>query len=120
VARSSRLAKVSRVEEDIVTVTLYGEHDPSTKTELAEQLEQLVRADGRVIVDLSQAEFVHSTVLANLVEADALARQGGRRLTLQVGTAAIVAKVLEITRLGDYLPCAGAREEAIRIARSSG
>jgi len=111
--------EVTRFGGSVVVVTLYGEHDLSTKAELAEQLEQLVRADERVIVDLSEVEYIDSTVIDNLVQADALARECGLRLTLQVGTARL-GRVLELIRMRDYLLCASSREEAIELARSSG
>jgi anti-anti-sigma factor len=110
---------VSRCGTDVVIVTLHGEHDLSTKAELAEQLERLVRGDERVIVDLSEVEYIDSTVIDRLVQADALAREHGLRLTLQVGTANL-ARVLELIRMRDYLPCASSREEAIALARSGG
>jgi hypothetical protein len=59
-------------------------------------------------------------VLNNLVQADAPARQRDLRLTLKVSARSNVAKVLEVTRTRDYLPCAGSRQEASHIARSSG
>jgi anti-anti-sigma regulatory factor len=72
------------------------------------------------MVDLSQVEFVDSFILNTLLAGDQFASQRGRRLTLQVGTAASVATLLELTRFCDYMPCASSREEAIRLARSAG
>jgi anti-anti-sigma factor len=112
--------EISHAGSDVVIVRLYGDHDLGTRAALAELLEQLMHADKRVIVDLSEVGYVDSSMLHNLVHTDALARERGRRLTLQVGTAAIFAKVLEITGLRDHLLCADSRQEAIRIARSSG
>jgi len=111
--------EISRGGSDIVVVTLYGEHDLSTATELAEQLEQLVDAGERVVVDLSKVDYIDSSVLNNLVRANARARTHGLRLTLQIGTAAVVGRIVEITGLRDLLPIADLRDEAIRIARTS-
>jgi anti-anti-sigma factor len=104
---------------DLAIVTLLGEHDLSTKAELSVQLEQLVRTGERVIVDLSEAEYVGSAVVETLVRVDAPARQRGLRLTLQVGRAATVDRVVEVTGLRELLPIADSRQEAIRLARSS-
>jgi anti-anti-sigma factor len=107
---------VTRLEGDIAVVSLYGEHDLATKAELADLLEQLVRAGERVIVDLSEVEYVDSSALNNFVQADRLAQTRGLRLTVQIGSAANVATLLDVTGLRDYLPIAGSREEAILLA----
>jgi STAS domain len=70
-----------------------------------------------VVVDLSQAEFIDSTVLDTLLEADRMARERGLTFTVQVGTPAIVQRVLEISGVLDRLSCADSRIDAIRAAR---
>jgi anti-anti-sigma factor len=112
---------ISRCETDadIAVVSLFGEHDLSTQAELDEKLEQLVGAGKPIIVDLSQARYVDSSVLGSVVRADALARRLGLRLTLQFAPGSIVARLLEITSLRDHVPCADSRDEAVRIARSN-
>jgi anti-anti-sigma factor len=108
-----------RIGGGVVVVSLYGEHDLSSKDALDEKLESLVGAGERVIVDLSPVGYVDSAALNSIVHADALARQHGLRLTLQFAPASIVARLLALTSLRDHLACADSRDEAIRIARSS-
>jgi anti-sigma B factor antagonist len=48
-------------------LTLHGEHDVSTQQTLREQLEHVHRAGGPVVVDLSHATFIDSTVIGALV-----------------------------------------------------
>jgi anti-anti-sigma factor len=110
--------ELTRLDGDVVVVRLYGEHDLATKAELAAQLEELIRASQRVIVDLSAVEYVDSAALNNLVHGDKLARAQGLRLTVQIGSAANVATLLDLTGLRDYLALAGSRDDAIRLARS--
>jgi anti-anti-sigma regulatory factor len=73
-----------------------------------------------VIVDLSVAEFVDSSVLNALLQGDRLARDRGRLLTLQVGTEAIVARVLEVSGLLEHLVHASTRERAFELAWHNG
>ena len=107
-------------DTDIAVVSLVGEHDLSTATQLQSQLELLLRGREAVIVDLSAAEFIDSSVLNNLVRADKLARQQGTRLTLLLETAPAVVRLLEIAGLDGYFVLAGSREEAIAAARNPG
>jgi anti-anti-sigma factor len=100
-----------------VLLSLYGEHDLATKPELAELLEALVGANERVIVDLSAVEYVDSAALNSLVRADRLGQPRDLRLTLQIGSGANVATLLEITGLRDNVPVAGSRDDAIRLAQ---
>ena len=46
---------------------LHGEHDMSTASALRPELERAFAAGSAVIVDLSDVEFLDSSVLANLV-----------------------------------------------------
>ena len=47
-------------------VTLRGEHDLSTKPSLGDTLKQTFDSGSKVLVDLSQTEFIDSTVLRAL------------------------------------------------------
>ena len=55
-------------------VELNGEHDLETKEMLAELLASLIEENDLVVVDISKAEFIDSSVLHNLLKADRLAR----------------------------------------------
>jgi anti-anti-sigma regulatory factor len=62
---------------------------------------------------VSDADFVDSSVLHNLVRADRLARAGGSRFVLQMGTARIVRLAIETSGILDSLTWVGSREEAL-------
>ena len=111
---------VSWHDTDIALVSLVGEHDLSTADQLQRQLELLLRSREAVIVDLSAAEFIDSSVLQNLIRADKFAQQGETRLTLQLGTAPAVIKLLEVSGLDKYFVLASSREEAIEAACNPG
>jgi anti-anti-sigma factor len=115
---AAQAIEVSWYETDIAVVTLRGEHDLGTSAELAKELRSLVRVGEHVIVDLSEVDFIDSSVLHNLVAADRMARDRGLTFTLQAATSPIVQKTLEITGLLERLQCASSREDAIRTARN--
>ena len=98
---------------DAAVVELHGEHDIASKHELRSLLSDLVGKKRLVVVDVSNAEFIDSSVLDNLLKSDAEARLAGNRFVLQVGSALSVHKALEVSGLLDYLPCALTREEAL-------
>ena len=52
--------EVSRYDSDTAVVVLRGEHDLSSRPELEGTLQALVRSGSRVVVDISQAEFIDS------------------------------------------------------------
>jgi anti-anti-sigma factor len=115
----SNAIEVSRHSDELAVVILHGQHDMSTREELEAKLRSLVNAESRVIVDLSVAEFIDSSVLNALLQADRLASERGKRLVLQLGTEPIVERVLEISGLLARIPCASTREKAIELAWSN-
>ena len=94
-------------------VELNGEHDLETKEMLQKLLTSLIEENDLVVVDVSEAEFIDSSVLHTLLVADELAQQRGSRFRLQLGTAAIVEKALELSGLLDRLEVVPDREQAL-------
>ncbi len=97
-------------------VEALGEHDLSTRDEAAELFGQLVAENDLVVVDLSQAYFIDSSFLNNLVQAQRAARKRGHTLVLQIGTEPAVRRLLEITRFLDHFDHAYSRQEALAWA----
>ena len=97
-------------------VELSGEHDVETREMLEELLASLIAENELVVVDCSKAEFIDSSVLHNLLKADRLARAAGARFRIQLGTAAIVEKALELSGLLDCLEVVPDRERALDMA----
>lgn len=110
--------EVIHYDTEIAIVKLLGEHDLSTRRELEKTLRELLHSGERLVVDLSQTEFIDSSVLNNLVQASSEARNRGLTITLQIQTGANVHRVLEVTGLLGRLPCAATRDEAITLARN--
>lgn len=109
---------VDRVDGDVTVVRLFGEHDLRTRDALRRTLFGVVADDGLVVLDLSGAEYIDSCVLNAAVDTDSLLRERGARLVLQVGSAAIVDRALEVSGLAGLLPCAHGVGEAVALARS--
>jgi anti-sigma B factor antagonist len=95
-------------------VELTGEHDLVTKDALRELLASLIAENDLVVVDLSAAEFIDSSVLHNLALADRLALEHGSHFRLQCDTEPIVRTALEISGLLSHLECVSDRESALR------
>jgi len=98
---------------DAAVVELQGEHDLDTRDELHELLARLVEQHDLVVVDVSQALFIDSSVLGNLARAHRQAGERGSCFRIQLGTAPIVRKALEISGLLGHLECVGDRTEAL-------
>ena len=95
-------------------VVLIGEHDLGTVPRVKEALASAA-ADGKaVLVDLSSATFVDSSILGALLEARRSATDSDRGFAVACsGEAEPVRRVLEVTGLADELPVHATREAAL-------
>ena len=91
-----------------------GEHDMTTREETDRLFGLLVAENELVVIDVSEARFIDSSFVNNLLKADRLARQQEKLLRLQIGTAPIVRRVLEISGVVEKLDCVESRDEALR------
>ena len=106
--------------DGIAVVALHGEHDCATKDEMAALLAREVSRNDLVAVDVSEATFIDSSFLHNLSRAHRAATNRETHFVLQMGTAHIVRKALEISGLLHSLDVAHTRDEAVsrRAART--
>ncbi len=102
-----------RPREKVVVLEFCGEHDLTTKAELGQLLARLIGENDHVVVDVTEARFIDSSFINNLLVADKLASQGDTTFRLQMGTAPIVRRALEISGILDRLSVAYNREGAI-------
>ena len=91
-----------------------GEHDMTTRDDLDRLFGLLVAENELVVIDVSEARFIDSSFVNNVLKADRLARQKAKALRLQIGTTPIVRRVLEISGVVEKLDCVDARDEALR------
>ena len=112
---------------DVLVVAVRGEHDIYTAPTLRDRLEEaLGTADGAtaptgVIVDLSDATFLDSSILGALLEARRQALERGIGYVVSLGDEPEpgVQRILEITGLVPVFPVVKSREEALEAARSA-
>jgi anti-anti-sigma factor len=97
-----------------------GEHDMTTREEVDRLFGLLIAENELVVIDVSEARFIDSSFVNNILKADRLARQQEKLLRLQIGTLPIVRRVLEISGVIEKLECVGTREEALRPAAVGG
>ena len=96
-----------------VVVELTAEHDLVTKDALHDLLTTLVEQNNLVVIDLTGAEFIDSSVIYNLAQADRLARARGSSVRVQLGPEGIARRALEITGMVEQLNCVVDRGEAL-------
>jgi anti-anti-sigma factor len=86
-----------------VRVVLTGELDISSAGKVEEELTRVEAGDPELIVlDLRGLEFMDSSGLRTIVSADSRAREGGRRIAIVRGPAA-VQRIFDVTRLDERL-----------------
>ncbi|MGH2994227.1 MAG: STAS domain-containing protein [Solirubrobacterales bacterium] len=108
-----------RADSGVTVITFSGEHDLNTAPELREQLATAIRDGGAVVVDLSGAAFIDSSILGALLDARREAFGAGRGFTVALsGGAQPVERVLEVTGLNSTLPVHPTRAAAVEAARA--
>jgi anti-anti-sigma factor len=112
--------EIVRAAEGTVVIALHGEHDLMTSDELATCLSAQIAANDLVVVDVTDAEFVDVSFVHNLLRADTLAAANGSRFILQMGTAPIVRRLIEVSGILHRLHWAGSREEALVAGAATG
>jgi len=114
--RETEGIRIERPAEGSAVVVFEGEHDVTNRDELADVLLPLVQENRLVVVDLSQAAFVDSSIVYLLLGVQEEASGQDHVLRLQMATAAIVHKVFEVTGALDVLECVSTRAEALTLA----
>ena len=94
----------SERRDDEHVIALAGELDLDGAQRVSQELERAAAADvRRVVLDLSQLEFIDSSGIRLIVEADARLRTEGERLALIRGPQP-VHRVFELTGVAERLP----------------
>ena len=107
---------------DVIVVVVEGEHDIYTAPTLRERLDEALGRGGGIVVDLTAATFVDSSVLGALLDARRRALESSQGFVVCVGETVEpgVQRILDITGLVPVLPVLRGREEAIEAARTNG
>ena len=100
--------------DDIEIVMLRGEHDLGTLPLVREAFEAAAGEDKALIIDLSPATFVDSSILGAVLDARRIAGEAERGFAVTCdGAAEPVRRVLEVTGLAEELPVHPSREAAL-------
>ena len=89
--------EVQSPQPGIALVVLAGEHDLYSGEELRQAFEQSLARCDHLIVDLSGAEFIDSTIIAVLLQTMKDATELDRKFNVVLGTAPAVERILEVT-----------------------
>lgn len=109
---------VVKVTDEITAIDLEGELDIANAPEVIRQAQRLL-GDGRhLIINLSDATFIDSSIVNALFTVNAAAAGQDRRCVLQFGTHPGVERVLSITGADRKLACAPSRQKAIDLINS--
>jgi anti-sigma B factor antagonist len=103
--------------DDIVAICLDGEFDLANAPALRAEVEGALGSGHDVILDLTEATFIDSSLIGVLLQARKTAQTNARVVVLQLGTAAIVERALQVAEVEQVLPRAHDRSEAVRMAR---
>jgi anti-anti-sigma factor len=106
------------VEEGIVAVELSGDADLALQGALTEAIRTALNRDAHLILDVSDATFMDAAVIRSLVHGYHEAAAQGSACILQLGTAAIVERVVKLSGIEDAVPRARTRAEAVGMIRA--
>lgn len=103
---------LERTDAGVAVLTITGEHDLSTAPGLGRRLKKLIGDSSPIVIDLSPATFIDSSILGEIL--NARRRAGAPRLAVvNAGRAEAVRRVLEVTGLKAALPVHEARDDAV-------
>jgi anti-anti-sigma factor len=106
---------VLALSDRTAVLVLLGEHDLVESRQLRAKLMNLIKQSTTVIVDVSHAKFIGSTLLHTLIDANKAAGAAGGRVVLQTGYDRHVHRLVQIVGLAADLDCVSTREEALKL-----
>lgn len=101
--------------EGVVLLVLAGEIDLATSGRFRAEVEAALAAGSALVADLSEVEFMDSTMLRELLSANRDLGGAGRHFVLAAPQAA-VRRLLELTGTAELFRTAATREEAVALA----
>ncbi len=109
---------VERVAGGIDVLTLRGEHDLSTATDVSRRIESALESATGLAIDLSETTFIDSAVLRVLITAQERAAERGAGFAIAVADSSGhgVHRLLTLTGLDAKLATRSSREDAIAAA----
>ena len=105
------------VADDIVAIGLEGEFDMDNAPLIARETQQALDQGNHLILDLSAATFIDTTVINLLYRTHAAATRHGRVAVLQLARGALVDRVLQFSGIEKAMSRSHNRETAIKRIR---
>ena len=109
--------QVDSEPDGIVAVCVQGDFDVANVSALRDEVDKTLASGDDLILDLSEASFIDSSVIHVLFDAARAVRGREQSLVLQLGTAPIVERALAIAGIERVVPRAHDRDEAVRMIR---
>jgi len=94
-------------------VVLAGEHDLHSADEVQQTLDRSLAVCDHLIVDISAAEFIDSTIVGVLLQTKKNAIELDRSFNVVLGTAPVVERILEVTGVVPLLNVVPTVEQAL-------
>jgi anti-anti-sigma factor len=94
-------------------VVVRGDQDTTTAVEMERLLSELLVGSDRLVVDVSEADFVDSSFLRNVLVADRRAKEQDKVFRLQMDTAPIVRRAFEVSGVLEQLTVVHNRDDAL-------
>ncbi|HSJ17243.1 MAG TPA: STAS domain-containing protein [Solirubrobacterales bacterium] len=108
-----------RTEPGVAVITFSGEHDLNTAPDLRQKLGAEIEDGCAIVVDLSGAAFIDSSILGAMLDARRRARDAGIGFEVALNDGAQpVERVLDVTGLRSSLPVHSTRAAAIEAVRT--
>jgi anti-sigma B factor antagonist len=107
--------EIDRTEPSVAVIALIGEHELFSVLEIERALDDAIREQRAVVVDLSGTEFLDSSVVAILLRAREEAHVQGASFALVIddSTGQSVRQLFEITGLATIFRVVSSRAEAL-------
>jgi anti-sigma B factor antagonist len=99
-----------RLDGGVWLVAASGEHDLATADEFAQAFAEVRRGGTRAVVDLSEATFIDSTVIGELVRHS---QAEGERLAVVAPSGTMPRRVLDVVRFEQLVPVFETRNRAL-------
>jgi anti-sigma B factor antagonist len=106
------------VGDGVRLVAVRGEADRFRAEAVSRAIRSAGEGDRHVIVDLSEATYMDSSMIATFVAASEQSRREAREVVLVVGTPRL-RRALEIKGLVSILHVAGSRDQALELLRAA-
>jgi anti-sigma B factor antagonist len=105
--------EIRALQPDVALVVLAGEHDLYSGNELRQSFEQCLARCDHLIVDLSAAEFIDSTIIHVLLQTMRSATELDRKFNVVLGTAPAVERILRVAGVIPLLGVVPTVEQAL-------